>query len=284
MSDEFDLFDDLEEEAETPYLLFSVGKRLFAVEALQTREMVKLPETVPVPEQAPWVRGIMSLREKTYRVIDFRKRIGMKGSREEISDLAEELDKREAEHKQWLKALEESLANGSEFTGEEDPHQCGFGRWYDHYKSDNVNVTIELKKFEAPHQLIHETAHQVLSLKQKGKKEEAITLIKQRREGELAKMIELFESLKATLFSTLREIAIIIDSETHPSAICVDTVVSVEPLEKAASAEFVFAQDKASSLSRNAVIGKRLGGEELVLILDPEWILNETENSDRTFR
>lgn len=64
MSDEFDLFDDLEEEAETPYLLFSVGKRLFAVEALQTREMVKLPDTVPVPEQPPWVRGIMSLREK----------------------------------------------------------------------------------------------------------------------------------------------------------------------------------------------------------------------------
>lgn len=274
------LIDDSEDESETLYLLFSAGKSIFALDALKVQEMVVLPKTVPVPDQPEWLRGVMSLRNKTYRVVDFRKRVGMLGSMEEVEELSQLLDDRENEHKAWIDALEEAVLNDRSFTGQTDPHQCKFGHWYDHYESNNVAVNMELKKFDKPHKAIHATAQEALKLKGDGKTDAAVALIRERRDTELAKMVELFENLKRTIRETVKEIAIVIDSGDKPDAVCVDTVVSVEPLQEDREAQLSFAGDTEASLSRNAVIGRRRGREELVLILKPEWIFSGTGNID----
>ncbi len=270
------LIDDSEEDSETLYLLFSAGKSIFALDALKVQEMVVLPTTVTVPDQPEWLRGVISLRKKTYRVVDFRKRVGMPSSMEEVETLVELLDARESEHKAWIDDLEEAVVNDKHFTGQVDPHQCKFGHWYDHYESNNVAVSMELKKFDKPHKAIHATAEEALKLKADGKEEEAKALVRGRRDTELAKMVELFENLKRTLRETVKEIAIIIDSGEKPDAVCVDTVVSVEPLQEDTEVQLSFAGDTDASLSKNAIIGRRKGQEELVLILKPEWIFTGT--------
>lgn len=281
MSDAMDLLiDESEEDNEMLYLLFAAGTSIFAVDALKVQEMVVIPKTVSVPNQPHWFRGVMSLRGRTYRVIDFRKRVGMEGSREEIEQLAASLDEREAEHKVWLDNLEEAIRADKQFTGGIDPHQCKFGHWYDSYESDNVAVSMELKKFDAPHKAIHATAEHVIKLSKEGKQEEALKIIRDRRDTELAKMIDLFENLKLTLRTTLKEIAIIIETGDRPDAICVDRVVSVEPLQEETEAQLSFAGDTEQSLSRNATIGRRRGREELVLILKPEWIFSGADAVD----
>ncbi len=274
------LIDESEDDAEMLYLLFSAGKSIFAVDALKVQEMVVIPRTVSVPGQPDWFRGVISLRGSTYRVVDFRKRIGMQGSREEIEELIQELDERESEHKAWINGLEEAVKNDTEFTGGTDPHLCKFGQWYDNYESANVAVSMELKKFDAPHKIIHATAVEALNLKKAGKQEEAIKLISDRRDTELARMIALFEILKETLRSTIKEIAIIIETGERPDAVCVDSVVSVETLQEESELQLAFSGDSETSLSRNATIGHRHGREELVLILKPEWIFSGTEQLD----
>jgi chemotaxis signal transduction protein len=281
MSNEFDIFaDDSDEDSEALYLLFSAGKSVFAVDALKVQEMVVLPDTVPIPDQPEWLRGVMALRGKTYRVVDFRKRIGMEGNNEEAEALAAALDAREEEHKKWLDQLEEAVLNNTEFAGAVDPHKCKFGQWYDHYKSDNVAVNLELGKFDAPHKAIHQTAEKALSLRDQNRAEEAARLISNRRETELATMIKLFESLKKSIRETMKEIAIIIETETRPDAICVDSVVAVESLREDKEARLAFSGDSESSLSRNAIVGHRSGKEDLVLILKPDWIFSGSSSID----
>jgi purine-binding chemotaxis protein CheW len=262
------------------YLLFSAGQSIFAVDALKVQEMVVIPHTVHVPNQPEWFRGVISLRGRTYRVVDFRKKIGMQGSLDEIEELIQELDERESEHKAWINALEDALMNDTEFTGGTDPHLCQFGDWYDHYESANVAVAMELKKFDTPHKAIHATAVEALDLKNSGKQAEAMQLIRSRRDTELARMINLFEVFKETLRSTVKEIAIIIETGDRPDAICVDSVVAVERLQEEAALQLSFAGDSETSLSRNATIGHRHGREDLVLILKPEWIFSGTEKLD----
>lgn len=281
MSDEDTLLvEDDEDDSEILYLLFSVGSNLFAVDAMKVQEMVVLPKTIPIPEQPDWLRGVMNLRGNTYRVVDFRKRIGMQGTNEEIEELVGELDEREKEHKLWIDQLEESVMHDKAFKGQTDPHQCKFGQWYDSYTSNNVTVNMELKKFDQPHKAIHHTAEEALRLKNEGKVDAAMELIRIRRDTELAKMIELFENMKQTLRATNKEISIIIDSGERPDAVCVDTVVSVESLREDTESTLGFGGNKADSFSKNAVIGKRKGGDELVLIIDPAWIFHNAGEID----
>jgi chemotaxis signal transduction protein len=281
MSDEDTLIvEDDENDSEVLYLLFSAGSSLFAVDAMKVQEMVVLPKTIPIPEQPDWFRGVMNLRGNTYKVVDFRKRIGMQGVNEEIEELVGELDERENEHKQWIDQLEEAVMHDKAFKGQKDPHQCKFGKWYDSYTSDNVTVKMELKKFDQPHKAIHHTAEEALNLKNEGNVDAAMELIRSRRDTELAKMVELFENMKKTLQETNKEISIIIDSGERPDAICVDTVVSVESLTEDKDSKLAFGTGKADSFSKNAVIGKRKGGDELVLIIDPAWIFRSTGKID----
>jgi purine-binding chemotaxis protein CheW len=242
--------------------------------------MVVLPKTIHIPEQPDWFRGVMNLRGNTYKVVDFRKRIGMQGTNEEIEELIGELDEREKEHKTWIDQLEEAVMHDKAFKGQTDPHQCKFGKWYDSFTSDNVTVNMELKKFDQPHKAIHHTAEEALRLKNEGDTDAAMELIRSRRDTELAKMIELFENMKQTLKETNKEISIIIDSGERPDAICVDRVVSVESLREDTDSKLAFGGSKADSFSKNAVIGKRKGGDELVLIIDPAWIFNNAGEID----
>jgi hypothetical protein len=103
---------------------------------------------------------------------------------------------------------------------------------------------MELKKFDTPHKAIHNTALEALNLKKSGKREEAMQLIQSRRDTELARMINLIEVLKETLRSTIKEIAIIIETGNRPDAICVDSVVSVETLQEESELKLSFAEKK----------------------------------------
>lgn len=281
MSDEdILLIEDDELESEMLYLLFSVGKSRFAVDAMKVQEMVVLPKTVPLPEQPDWLRGVMNLRKKTYKVIDFRKRVGMKSSSEEVEELIAELNQREAEHKEWIDQLETAIRGNEPFRGATDPHQCKFGKWYDTYTTSNIALNLELKKFDQPHKVIHATAEAALKMKSDGDQEGAEKLIQNRRDTELARMINLFESVKKTLRETTREIVIIIDSGENPNAICVDSVDSVETLKEEKSASLVFGGGSKDSFSSHSVFGRRKGGDDLVMIIDPVWIFRETEAID----
>lgn len=255
-----------------PYLIFSVKERLFALSAGFIQEMLAVPEITHLPDAPPWVRGVINIRGKVYKLIDMRMRLGMKSHHQENEELIASLNEREKEHKNWLNELEGCIKEDREFTLGVDPHKCKFGHWYDNFKTDDPIVSMELKKFDEPHKAIHATAEHVIELARQGDKEEALTVIDERRSGELAVMISLFENMKQIFKDTQREIAVIVELDDDSFALAVDRLEAVEDIEieekKEQSAEAL----EGIGGNFHGKIAQRKESDQLLLLVDPYWL------------
>lgn len=272
---EDDLYED--EDGQIRYLIFLAADRYFAVPALSVREMLPVQKVTALPEAPDWVRGVINVRNETFTLVDFRKRIGMDGSLEERNQLINELDQRELEHMQWIDMLEDSVNENLEFVGETDPHKCKFGIWYDSYEAPSVAVQLELKKFDDPHRAIHATAGEILNLKEAGKVDEAKNLIASRRNGEMARMISLFESLKRNIRDGDNEVIILIDDENLKFSMIVDRVESVETLSSEENTALKNFQQEDGKFAHHTGIAKRGDSGSIVYVVDPAWIIEGGE-------
>ena len=59
------------------YLVFSLADHDFAVKAEQVQGVERLMELTPLPNVAPWVRGVMNLRGSIVSVVDLRMFFGL---------------------------------------------------------------------------------------------------------------------------------------------------------------------------------------------------------------
>ncbi len=260
-----------DEDLELPYLLFSVEGRFFAISTGQVQEMLEVPETTSIPDAPDYVRGVINIRGNVYKLVDLRLRLGMKSQQQEIEELIENLNQRQQEHEYWIEELENCVKEDRDFTLALDPHECKFGKWYDSYDTNNTTVRMELKKFDKPHKAIHGTGREVIALAGEGKKDEALEVIDARRNGELALMIDLFEGMKELLRETYREIAIIVELEQDAFALAVDRVEAVENIDLRGEGESSGMLEGFGG-EFHGEIAKRKGSDQLLLLVEPEWI------------
>jgi purine-binding chemotaxis protein CheW len=179
------------------------------------------------------------------------------------------MNQREQDHRNWLVALEKSVAEGVEFRLATDPHKCAFGQWYCLYRSDSPWINSLLRKFESPHNNIHAIAVRVAELIKAQKQEQAYRLIQQKRDGELGEMVSLFRSLKELMSETLKELAMVITTHKKPFAVAIDGALAVE----AVSPDFIKELDaNAFPAGRGLVhrVVERTGSKSLAIILEPE--------------
>jgi purine-binding chemotaxis protein CheW len=239
--------------------------------------MLPPQKVTSLPEAPAWIRGVIKVRNETFPLVDFRKRIGVQGSLEEKAQLIEELKHREKEHLQWLAMLEESIHEDKEFKGEKDPHKCRFGRWYDSYEAPSASVQLELKKFDEPHRLIHATADEALSLKESGRIEDAKDIIRQRKNGVLARMVSLFQSLRQHIEEGGKEVVVLLEEGSLKYSMIVDRVESVETLALEENSALRNFQREEGSFARHARIAKRGERGNIVYVVDPAWIIEGGE-------
>lgn len=74
---------------------------------------------------------------------------------------------KEIDHLVWVNQLANSLLSNQSFSGQLDPHQCAFGRWYDQFIASDTyrNGSAELRRavdsIALPHQQLHQSALQI---------------------------------------------------------------------------------------------------------------------------
>lgn len=274
MSDYDDIYaDDSEENEQEKHLLFLADDVHFAIPIFTVREMLPTQNVIQLPNAPQWVRGVINVRKETFRLVDFRKRVGMKGLDDEENALIAELDQREEEHKNWIANLEEAVKNDTSFTGEVDPHKCTFGKWYDTFKSENTDVNFELKKFDKPHKAIHSTAEEALKLKEEGKNDQAMELINSRKDGELASLVELFSTVKHYIKEGRKEVIILIETEDDKFALVVDKVEVVENLRVSENSTLASFQKDERGFARHSKVARREKEDEVVYLVEPSWII-----------
>lgn len=67
------------------FVVFGVGKELYAVGIGSVQEIVRVPQVTEVPEAPPFLEGVMNLRGKVIPVIDLRKRLRLNGGKKSKS-------------------------------------------------------------------------------------------------------------------------------------------------------------------------------------------------------
>jgi purine-binding chemotaxis protein CheW len=67
-------------------VVFKIGHEEFAVDILATKEVVGRPSVTPVPETAEYVEGVMNLRGSLVPVLDLRKRLRARKSKDSVDE------------------------------------------------------------------------------------------------------------------------------------------------------------------------------------------------------
>jgi methyl-accepting chemotaxis protein len=128
------------------------GKWLYSDEtkelATKDKEIGQLIEAIKKPHHRLHQSAIKI--EETY--VDFNRKLDAM------------LADRWIDHLLWVKNLSQSILTGIPFTGELDPKNCNFGKWYYTYKPHNPEFAKLLKGWEEPHSRLHASAQKIVSL------------------------------------------------------------------------------------------------------------------------
>ena len=268
----------MEEHYLYPWVIFSLKSERYAVPTTHVQTMVAMPDVVKVPKAPLHVRGVINLRGQTSPLIDLRLRLGMDSSLEAINAQVEMLRAREQDHRNWLAELESSVQEGREFTLATDCHKCKFGQWYDSYRPKSFTEGQFLKKFELPHQRIHQIAIRVKELISLGQRDQALALINRTHDLELAEMIRLFQQFREmTRKQTAKEIALVLETKGSRTAIAVDSIMTVERLLHGSIEPMPeVAIGSGSPLAK--FIAKSGKDQTLVYLLEADGLLAETHS------
>ena len=273
-NNEHNQFDDSDDETEQdevcPSVVFKLAGQLYAISSQDIREMVSLSAIHSLPDSPSYVRGVMNLRGDVIPVIDMRLRLGMTSALQEVEDFVALMEQREQDHRRWVGELEACVNENREFKLTRDPHACAFGKWYDSYKTNYVQLSALLKKFDAPHKSIHASADRIFGVLEREGVEKARAEIHALLRGPFAEMIALFGQLKAHIRDSFRDIAIVLGDAGSLFAVTVDAIEGVEHLE--ALLDHVPEAHASAVSSAVKGIAQRVSDSAVVLMLDTQFL------------
>lgn len=259
--------------AQLPFVLFQIKEALYAVGSDNVREIVILPKVVGVPELPKEFRGVINLRGKVMQLLDLRVKLGLPSAQTELDALIQLLCDREQDHINWLTELEACVREKRVFQLARDPHACAFGKWYDHYQTENSLLKMVLKKMSEPHERIHAAAAEVLQKLEAGDLEGALNLLAARRQRELAELSRLFAEARLILRENHRELAVVLNRGDQRVAFSIDLVESVERIPEA-GIEPMTATMGGLGANLNWRIGKRNKTSQTIVLLDDDFLMS----------
>jgi purine-binding chemotaxis protein CheW len=262
-----------------PFVLFEVGNGLYALSAEFVREMLIMPPVVRVANMPREILGVINIRGSILKLVDLRTVLGVAPVQSDLEGLIQLLHDREQDHHNWLKELEACVRERRPFNLARDPHKCKFGLWYDQYKSEEQTIhasffRMALRKMDAPHQIIHASADEVLKKVDNGKFEEALAILEKRKNCELAMLVKLFEESRQILKQTRREIVMVVKNGAKQFAMSIDGVQSVEhiPCENIEPMPAAL----AGLGGMNCHVACRTKTRQTVLLLNPDFLFSSS--------
>lgn len=215
-----------------PWALFNLEQGIYGVSSQYIKAIFKIENLIKMPGMPHYMRGAVNMRGKIVPIIDTRKFYGFQSVAEEINGLTELLGHRKQDHINWIRELEDSVVENREFKLTTDPHACAFGKWYDHFETNDNTLEYLLRKFDAPHKRIHAVGVEVRKLVDQGDREKAFDVVRKAKNSELIQMIKLFDSLVNDFAESKRELAIVLEDpkQNLEIGLTVDRVIAIEPI------------------------------------------------------
>lgn len=266
------------------FINFKVGQKTVALKILDILLTEQYEDSLTqLPNDNKSFLGVKDFLGKPVPVFDLGIILNRISTKETNSDLINLLRDREQDHVEWLQELKVAITEGKAFNKARDPHKCEFGRWYDHFKSENDDFNEIMSKFDEPHKRLHALADIVLDKIKAGDKQEAEEIFQREERSTYARLIRLFESAREQLSLDYKPIIVFTtkDGFTPNIGLLVDKVEDsvtvaeneIQPLEELIKVGFDI--DKQTKRLMRGLIRHK---QKHSLILDPTAIfLNMTD-------
>ena len=262
---------DYEKLSQEPFVVIRIGDSLCALSAHCVITMAEMPAVVPIPLSPQYVRGVVDMRGSIHSLTDLRTLLGFPSLGHERTELLAMLEARKNDHVKWLDELRLSVVERRAFNLQLDPHQCAFGQWYYSYVPPAQWVVGTLRKFEAPHNAIHQLATHVKELQAEGKIDEAVKILEMAKTTDLALLLRLFRLLGEQISDAMREICLVLEVNGSAAAFSVDAVESIERFRAGAFQD----PDVTTDANRDMVLcfARRTKDESVVTVLNTEKLV-----------
>lgn len=257
------------------WLLFKLNKHIFALNSFYIDTIMTIPDEITeIPNSSQYLYGIIHSRGEVIPLLDLRKMLGYSSRRIEYQDFVRMIDQRKEDHLYWVKELDSSVREGSEFTLSTDAHSCAFGKWYDAYQTDELSIMHHMRKIKEPHERLHQVAQEVENCKQNCdscQRSECLKDAMHRLESEyVPEILRLLDECKEIFTGSFRELVVVLDHSEGKMGIVVDDVLSVEELEEIKSDE----NSKIYDMSFVDSAARSKNSEEMILMLNSSKLIH----------
>ena len=269
--------EEMQQEQETQLsILFQAKKNLYCVDSRIIETIMQMPQCDFLPGAPSCVIGIFRYRDQALQAVDLRSVLGEPTLQREYEDFAQMLKDRKQDHVNWVLELERCMDTGERFKLTTDPHQCAFGKWYDSFTSDNMQLMHLLRKIDEPHRKLHHAAEEAMACQRDCANcqrseclQKILEQVKKNYESQVLSLLDrAVELFKSTVF---REMALVLRGK-YPAALIVDEVLSVEVLEPISQQ---YAMPNVRRASYVEGVYKSQKREGMILKLDLEKMLED---------
>ena len=170
---------------------------------------------------------VTTYQGKPVPIYDFAQLMGCEAEYLKNLQLLQILKDKEKDHVQWMEELESCLISGEPFNKAKDPNQCDFGKWYNDFQSEDELLSDILEDFDEPHKRIHALADELLSLKDDGKLDLALSTLEHEKTRTLGKLISLFKASRERLENITRPILLYIDTGKKMIAVRLNAISDI---------------------------------------------------------
>lgn len=190
---------------------FWVGDSLFAVNLDNVLSVEQDNSSIqPDPFQGRGALGIVKHRGVPVRVFDFAEFLGVDSSGSQKEHLIRTLGELEQEHIDWMSALERALAGDESFTASRDPQHSAFSRWRNEFQTRDDELISIMKQLDEPHKRMYALADQLLTMKVRGRADDALQQLEIERSTTLAQLRRLFGRARDQVRDSIKSVMLFI--------------------------------------------------------------------------
>lgn len=259
-----------------PSIVFKLNQSLYSIGSRHVVSIMQLPEYQLLPDAPPSVLGMMLFRGEAVPLLDLRSVFGQPTLKQENEAFNAMLEARKQDHIHWVTELERCTMMNEPFPLATDPHQCAFGKWYDHYQSDSHTINFHLKKIDEPHRLLHQAALDVERCShhcESCERDECLkTILERAKASYVPTIVNLLDSAKELFKDAYREMVLVL-KDRRSVGIVVDEVLSVEDLSDLGG------EGGGQNFQTGYVraVKKSVRNKDVILELDEERLLGQLE-------
>ena len=151
----------MEQNFDLPWVIFSVGKQLYAISSRLVTGIMQIPPVTRVAEAPELFLGVCNVRGDVIPIVNMRKLLGMSSADKEAEEHVKLLSEKRDDLDRWLKELCRCVEKGLRFNLSPDPAKYrNFGAY-----GVGSSISEDMKRIDPAYSELHSYAQKIIGMR-----------------------------------------------------------------------------------------------------------------------